>query len=398
MKKVLYVQYTNPAAYPPLEHSSQILARNGWQVLFVGVRSKATAELKFPAHSSIQERMLDDCEGGWRQKLHYLKFVCWSFYWMLRFRPQWVYASDLWSAPAALLMSFVPGTRVIYHEHDLHLPKQPTAFFRLCQKARSFLAAQAEACVLPNQERADLFKLEHPRAKVLCVWNCPTLEECSAPRTFKPNDEFWLLYHGSVVPQRLPRPVVHSLAQLPETVKLRVVGYEPPGHEGYLNELHGLASELGVADRLQFCKSVPERKALLDWSRQSNVGLAFVPRDTDDVNMKTMTGASNKAFDYLANGVALLVTNVSDWSGLFVKPGYGLACDPEDVDDLVAAINRFRDHPQDAAAMGESGRQRILMEWNYQAQFAPVLTLMNSAASSVPVTIPAKRSEGVSLR
>ena len=34
MKRVVYVQYTNPAAYPPLEHSSRILADAGWQVLF----------------------------------------------------------------------------------------------------------------------------------------------------------------------------------------------------------------------------------------------------------------------------------------------------------------------------------------------------------------------------
>jgi hypothetical protein len=34
--KILYLQYTNPAAYPPLEHNSRILANEGWQVLFLG--------------------------------------------------------------------------------------------------------------------------------------------------------------------------------------------------------------------------------------------------------------------------------------------------------------------------------------------------------------------------
>jgi hypothetical protein len=33
--KTLYLQYTNPAGYPPLEPSSRILANEGWQVLFL---------------------------------------------------------------------------------------------------------------------------------------------------------------------------------------------------------------------------------------------------------------------------------------------------------------------------------------------------------------------------
>jgi MFS family permease len=35
MARVLYIQYTNPAGYPPLQHSSRILASAGWQVLFL---------------------------------------------------------------------------------------------------------------------------------------------------------------------------------------------------------------------------------------------------------------------------------------------------------------------------------------------------------------------------
>jgi hypothetical protein len=39
MKRVLYLQYTNPAGYPPLEHSSGILADSGWDA-FAPVRAE----------------------------------------------------------------------------------------------------------------------------------------------------------------------------------------------------------------------------------------------------------------------------------------------------------------------------------------------------------------------
>ena len=35
-RRILYVQFTNPAAYPPLEHSARILADAGWDVMFLG--------------------------------------------------------------------------------------------------------------------------------------------------------------------------------------------------------------------------------------------------------------------------------------------------------------------------------------------------------------------------
>lgn len=205
------------------------------------------------------------------------------------------------------------------------------------------------------------------------------VDEICDPREVNQLSDFWLLYHGSVVPPRMPVTVVEALPLLAESVKLRVVGYEPPGHEGYINQLEERGRELGVSARIQFCRSVPERTDLLALCKRSHVGLAFVPGNTDEINMKNMTGASNKPFDYLANGLALLVTNVDDWNEMFVDAGYGISCDPYDVDDLVAAISTLHADPQITTSMGERGRKRIFSKWNYESQFAPVLHLMNSA-------------------
>ena len=36
--RVLYVQYTNPGAYPPLVRGAQLLAESGAEVLMLGTR------------------------------------------------------------------------------------------------------------------------------------------------------------------------------------------------------------------------------------------------------------------------------------------------------------------------------------------------------------------------
>src|SRR6516165_5639883 len=81
IQRILYVQYTNPAAYPPLEHSSRILADAGWEVLFLGTGAYGANSLRFPVHPHVTVKQLAFCPAGMRQKLHYLTFCFWILGW-----------------------------------------------------------------------------------------------------------------------------------------------------------------------------------------------------------------------------------------------------------------------------------------------------------------------------
>jgi spore maturation protein CgeB len=91
-----------------------------------------------------------------------------------------------------------------------------------------------------------------------------------------------------------------------------------------------------------------------------------------------MAGASNKPFDYMAAGLALLVSNLPDWKTMFVDPGFGLACTPTDVGSLSTALEWFIDHPEARKAMATRARNKIEAEWNYDTQFRAVLESLES--------------------
>jgi len=101
-----------------------------------------------------------------------------------------------------------------------------------------------------------------------------------------------------------------------------------------------------------------------------------MPGKTDDVNLRHMTGASNKPFDYMAAGLALLVSDLPDWRDMFVRPGYARPCDPADPNSVAAALRWFLDHPHERRAMAARARARIEAEWNYETAFAPVLAAL----------------------
>jgi glycosyltransferase involved in cell wall biosynthesis len=383
MKRILYIQYTNPAGYPPLEHSSTLLANAGWQVLFLGTSAVGAHALRFPPHPNVAVRQLGLPTTGWRQKLHYMWFLLWGLGWGLRWRPQWVYASDPLSCPLALLLSYL-GVLVIYHEHDSPaVPTQQTdppvsGWFRYVLRFRAALARRAVCCVLPNAQRAQRFaQALNNTVRTVCVWNCPLQEEVVSPRPPLGGDSVRVIYHGSLNVVRLPLTVLQALAQLPPVMTLAIVGYETVGHSGYLATLRDQAQALGLRSRVEFVGALPQRAELFGHCREGDIGLAFMPRHTTDLNEQHMTGASNKPFDYLACGLALLVADRPDWRTMFVEPGYGLACDPEDAESIAAALRWFLEHPAEMRAMGERGRQRIAAQWHYERQFAPVLEQLN---------------------
>jgi glycosyltransferase involved in cell wall biosynthesis len=382
-RRILYVQYTNPAAYPPLEHSSTMLADAGWDVTFIGTGAFGAAALTFAPRPNVHVLTHLFVSPGWRQKLGYLRFALHVAWHAATRRPRWVYASDPLAAPIALLLKLWPGVKLVYHEHDAPSVAGRDWVSAFTRWARRRLARRADSCVVPNQARADEFKKQTGAPMVHCVWNCPSAHEVSAPREpVAAGDDVWLFYHGSIVPSRLPEAVVRALALLPERVKLRIAGYETVGHLGYLDRLVTLARRLNVDGRIHAVGAVPTRRELLQWCGRSDIGVAFMPRDAVDFNERHMLGASNKPFDYLSQGLALLVSTRPDWVHTFVEAGLGLACDPMDAGSVAAAIERYLGDPATMRAMGERGRRRILEDWNYESQFGEMTRLLDGEASA----------------
>jgi glycosyltransferase involved in cell wall biosynthesis len=379
--RILYVQYTNPAGYPPLEHSSQIFSSTGWEVLFLGTGAFGADVLVLPIHPNIIFKQIPFSPAGWQQKLHYAWFCLWVVIWTLKWKPQWIYASDILSCPASYLISFLPNIQMLYHEHDSPHKEATSLFMKVCLMTRKSLAKKASACIVPNQERLETFikaTVGKTSEKMFCVWNCPNRGEIFTERSPKTDNNLWLLYHGSIVPQQLPETIIQAMAKLPKNIKLKIVGYETIGHIGYVKYLQELASKLGIGKQINYIGPVPTRLDLLRQCQSCDVGLSLFPL----MSIQPMTGASNKPFDYLACGLPLLVSNLPDWREMYVEPGYGLTANPDDPENIAAALRWYLEHPKEMREMGEQGRQRILKEWNYEHQFEKVENLLKHKLST----------------
>ena len=347
------MQYTNPAGYPPLEHSSQIFAENDWDVLFLGTGALGADKLRFDEQRHISVRRLRFQSPGVKQKVHYAFFNLWCLGWFLRWRPDCVYFSDLQSCPVGL-MAALAGMKTIFHEHDFPQSNSGGAFARGLYWSRRQFVRRATLCVVPNSKRGEHLVRSTGTSQVpAVVWNCPRSAEVAPRRTEIPPGTLRLLYHGSIVPDRLPLTVIEALARQSAGVTLTVVGYETVGAKGYVDLLRARAGELGLGERLEFAGTLPTRAELISMCGRHDVGLALMPLESDDLNMGSMAGASNKPYDYLACGLALLVSSRPDWEQMFVEPGFGFSCNPSSVQSVADALSAFAAEPETTRTMGE---------------------------------------------
>jgi glycosyltransferase involved in cell wall biosynthesis len=376
---VLYLQFTDPARYPPLEYSARILRNSGWNVWFFGIRAKGNQRTSFGLGLDKFVQLLDAPSPGWRQKLFYFRYIISTAKVAFLLRPDWVYASDSMAAPAGCLLKLF-GFRVIYHEHDTPSNGRGSLMIQMIAGFRRFLAKKADLNVLPQEERARLFREDTgTRQPIHCLWNCPMVEDLGkkikSPRN--PNLPLGVYFHGSLNLNMVPLTLIEGARRSGVPVRLRVVGYETVGSVGTCECLRDAAADAGplVALELPGAFSRHELSAQMD---SMHIGWMAYRSDSGNINLTHLAGASNKAFDYLAAGMPLLVGDKRDWIENFVVAGFARTCDPNDPDSIAAALCWFYNHPMETAAMGARGREKIIEDWNYEARFRPTLELMLS--------------------
>lgn len=387
-RRVLYIQYTNPGDYPPLEHSSRLLAREGWEVEFLGLAGSRPVTLEFVPHLRVKVRRMWYQTPGWMQKLHFLLFIAWCLWRVWRWRPHWVYASDVLSTPAAeLVRRLFPGSQVLYHEHDSPIPGtvMESGVARQVWRARESLGRHAAVVVLPNQQRLEAFQAAvRPQGHCFCVWNCPGLDE--VPGHLPERDgsgPLRVLYHGTIVPERFGPYVLEAAARCGHEVRVRLIGYVPSGFSRYVDDLKELAGRLGIQDAFEYLGSMSHHEVLRH-SRDCDAGLCLLKMDEGDINMRCMVGASNKAFDYLSQAVALIVPEDPEWRRTFVEAGCARPCASHDADALAEVFRWMAKHRGEVAEMGRCGQRWVRERWNYEAQFAPVLAFMRDTTGCMP--------------
>lgn len=368
-RRVLFLQATEPGAYPPLINAASLMADDGWDVTFLSAPVKSL-DLSVPPHPRITVRTIRTRPSHVMKPAAYAGYVTAAVAHAVRLLPKVVYASDPLGALPGLLAARTTGATLLYHEHDTPAAATLQPVIRI---ARQLAARAAHFVIFPNAERAYLAQtqLRFAPERLRVVWNLPRLRELP-PLVDNCEPGLVLYYHGSITPDRIPDSLVRTLPRFMGAVRLRIAGYEAPSACGYLRHMLEIGRGPGGAALVHF-EGLLQRDEALRQACSAHVGLALMPKTSSDINMCHMVGASNKAFDYMAARLAVLVADLPEWRRVFVESGYARPCDTESTDSIEFALRWFLENAEQRKSMATSARRRIEEDWNYDSMFAPVL-------------------------
>ena len=371
---VLFLQATDPAIYPPLINAAWLLSEAGLHSTFLS-SPHADNELAMPEIPGLTIEKIPTRPTFAVDRMSYIAYIRRAVGLARKLRPRAIYASDPMGALPGLIASHLSGTPLVYHEHDS--PSDSRQLHSLVRCARSFAIRTANIVVFPNAARAEAARadIRFDESRLMIVWNTPRIAEIPAKAVR--DDVFTLYYHGSINEQRLPMAVAEAVSQFGRQVRLRIAGYDTsPGrrHLSDMIERYGKWHEGGLIDSLGQIK----REDLLTAAATADAGLALMPVASDDINMVSMVGASNKAFDYMAAGLPIIVSDLAEWKTMYVAPGHGFAANPSDAKSLAAVIRILLDDPINRRAIGSRNQARVAREWNYDTHFRAVVNALKA--------------------
>jgi glycosyltransferase involved in cell wall biosynthesis len=351
--------------FPPLTRLIGQYCAKSQAVFYIGRSYQLFNERPLDVSEEVDRFILPVSGNRYVRLLQFLFFFFRILAAVLFVRPCHVIAVDPPCRLIGLILTLIVRTPVTYLEYD-ETAKAVTGRQMFGEKCMRMLADTAQAIVVPNSRRMTNFiERYQPSCPVVTLPNHPLRSEFIRADQLVPYTEdqnLRLYYHGSFVEPRMPLALIYAMKILPE-VQLVL---KPVGGEVWLNTFLNEAKRLGVASRIETFGflSLDELKKL---GSSCHVGISFYGYNgLNDENLRSMWGASNKAVQYAAYGLALLCSTDEVEMSSNVEIGARF-CDMNDPTSIAEAIRIFIEDPSFLNRMRSAIHGKASEDWTLEA-------------------------------
>lgn len=193
------------------------------------------------------------------------------------------------------------------------------------------------------------------------IANFPILRE----RPFIAKQENTIIFAGGITADWNHHILLRAMEKLP-TVQYLLYGV---GSENYLRELQAFPAW----ERVHYFGEVPHLQ-ILDQLAGAQIGVALTSYSSNS-NGKEGTMGNTKIFEEMMMGLPVVCTNYVLWDEFVTRYHCGICVDPENVEEIVSAVQFLLDHPEEARQMGENGRRAVKEVFNWEAEEKKLLAL-----------------------
>jgi glycosyltransferase involved in cell wall biosynthesis len=290
------------------------------------------------------------------------------------------HAHDLVTLPAAWAAARVRRARLVYDAHELftdmgRLGPLTRAGFRLIERA---LIGRAHRVITVNASIAAELSRRYGVPVPAVVMNFPrtggrTFSRERSPlraRVGLPPDVPLVLYQGMFMPHRGLEHLVRAARSFTRAHLVMM------GWGALLDPLRELARREAVADRVHFTPGVPLAE-LLDYTAGADLGaIPYL-----NVGLNNYYTSPNKLFEYCAAGVPVVASRFPELVKVVEGLGIGRTFDPEQPEEIAAAVNELLDDPA-ALAAARANVARAAPQFTWESESAKLLEVYRAVGAA----------------
>jgi glycosyltransferase involved in cell wall biosynthesis len=275
--------------------------------------------------------------------------------------------------PVGFLMKILTKSKIIYDAHEcyadyfLHkdyIPKSlRPASSSLISLLENFAGKRMDQVIVTTEFHLESLRRLNERVNI--IFNYPMLSEWNhLSDSDADKDNRNICYIGNITEERGLTQLIKAIESVDCTLHL-AGNYEPPSYRNDLLKLPGWSKvkEYGYVGREKAANIISN----------SLIGVVlFLPRPIH------YTSYSTKVFEYMAGGIATLVTDFPIWKSIVEANGCGVCINPTQIDLISQTLTGMLDNRETTIKMGDIGRRLTYDKFNWESQEPALLAIYSS--------------------
>lgn len=232
--------------------------------------------------------------------------------------------------------------------------------YRCFHAYQKYICKRLDAVISVTPHICDYFRKISP--KVEMITNYPELK----PYLTKLNKRNRsLCFAGGIAEQWCHKEIINAISNIEKCTYI-LCG---DGNSDYFSGLQ----QLSGWKQVDFMGRIPHEK-IHEILSGSSIGLSLLrPGHNTGWHMGTM--GNTKIFEEMMAGLPVVCTDFKLWRDFVDRYHCGICVDPQNVDEITAAIQYLLNNPAEAKRMGENGRRAIEEEFNWSVEEKKLLAL-----------------------
>lgn len=275
-----------------------------------------------------------------------------------------IYLHDFYAPLIGIMLSFCTELPIIYDAHELILKRKKDKvsfrdkFFIYLEK---LFVRKAKYIIAANDERALVMRRFYHINNVIGVMNITKQKISDLNRKIK-NERISIVYQGYLSEGRKLSFFIKALCHLPRHIVLTFIG-DGPAMESYKN----LASDLGVADRIEFTGQLSNLE-MMNKLKNCNIGIISYSFN----NLNNIYCSPNKIFEYTANRLPFIGTSQPFIEKISKYYAIGETFKTDNIDSFVQGIMKITDNYDSY----QNGMNQFLSDYNYDSELNKIMNII----------------------